>query len=180
MENTMSDPYGLMKVDSSGNRLDLSSKKIAELTAVLDKSQPVPNCAGTLAREFTPEQMREFKAAWAESMRNAAPVPMEAVPDDLVQKQVEMLVANLPADSTGLLIVKLRGDYVTNETMACVGRTMQHVIDAVGLPLSVLIIPESGNQSVDFQLLTNDQLRDIGFERVAPRPNFLNITRDVV
>jgi hypothetical protein len=141
---------------------------------------PVPICAGTLTREFTPEQVRGFKAAWAESMRNAAQVPIEVVPVDTVQKQVEILVANLPVESAGLLIVKLRGDNTTEEAMTCTGRAVRDAVIVAGLSLIVLVLAETDSQPIDLQLLTNTQLRAIGFERVEPKPDYLNITRDAV
>jgi len=36
---------------------------------------------------------------------------------------------------------------------------------------------DTGEVAFDFQLLTNDQLRDIGFKRVEPTPNYFDITK---
>jgi hypothetical protein len=144
----------------------------------------VPDYIETLKCDATPEQRRELEAAWAEYVKGSGQsgqsVQVFDCSDDPVERQVGMLVANLPADSTGVLIVKVRGDDVTYSAIDHLGMTLRRVIDAAGLCMTVMVVLENDGQSFDFQLLTNEQLHDIGFKRVEPVPDFLNITRDVV
>jgi hypothetical protein len=142
---------------------------------------PMLENTDVLKCEMTPEQTAKFKAAWTEYNREPwQSMPLDSVPDDPAQQQVELLVANLPVDSTGLLIVKVRGDAIPYDTYFQTHIALRKAIADAGLALKVLTVPETSGESFDFQLLTNEQLRDIGFERAEPRPDFLNITRDVV
>ena len=157
---------------------------------------PMPEHIETLKCEATPEQRRELEAAWAEYVRSPpqlVPVPegsnvttwecykdYTGVRDDLAERQVEMLVANIPADSTGVLIVKIHGDYATQDYLDRFGYAVRKAVGDAVPQLTVMVVLENDDQSFDFQLLTNDQLRDIGFKRVEPVPDYLGITKDVV
>jgi hypothetical protein len=148
--------------------------------AVLDRlaREPMPEYVEALKCNATPEQVRELEAAWAEYLKGPwQNVPLEVVPDDPVERQVEMLVANLPADSTGVLIVKLHGDCIRQDDIDRFGWSLRQAVSAAGLSVSLLFVVDTGEVAFDFQLLTNDQLRDIGFKRVEPTPNYFDITK---
>ena len=142
---------------------------------------PMPEYIETLKCEATPEQRRELEAAWAEYLKGPwQNVPLEVVPDDPVERQVEMLVANLPADSTGVLIVKIYGDYATQDYLDRFGYAVRKAVGDAVPQLTVMVVLENDGQSFDFQLLTNDQLRDIGFKKIEPVPDYLGITKGIV
>jgi hypothetical protein len=156
---------------------------------------PMPEHIETLKCDATPEQRRELEAAWAEYVKSPpqlVPVPEGSnvttwecykdyvgARDDPV-RQVDMLVANIPADSTGVLIVKIHGDCIRQDVIDRFGWSLRQVVSAAGLSVSLLLVVDTDEAAFDFQLLTNEQLRDIGFKRVEPVPDYLGITKDVV
>ena len=78
-----------------------------------------------------------------------------------VKKVSEAALAFVPADTTGLLIMKIQGDW-DMDGFNHMAKYMNGAIEKAGLHCTLVIT------CVDFTLqhLTDDALRDIGFQRI--------------
>jgi hypothetical protein len=144
----------------------------------LGTSRP-DNSGDLISCDLTDEQKDQFKSRWASLARTRSDLMLEPVEDTPI-KLAMLTVANIPSDATGLLIVKVGGARITEHHCAHFLSLLKAAVAEAGLRVVPIVITENSAHTFSLQLLTDDQLRAVGFQRVEPRPDYLGITRDTL
>lgn len=98
--------------------------------------------------------------------------------DDTVKILSDAMLAFIPADSKGLLICKVTTSHeLSHSEYEIFGKQLVTAADSAGLKVGKLLVCEHDGIEISFQMLTDDQLRDIGFQRIKPKQDMSDITR---
>jgi hypothetical protein len=126
---------------------------------------------------LTPEQTEELAKVWNAAL--GACGGRSPVVEPVARPDVEMLVANLPADATGTLFVKFTGEGRQYENLHEWGCLFKNALRGAHPNLQIVIISTGDDVEMSLELLTDDKLEAIGFKRIERQPDYLGAARDV-
>ncbi len=94
--------------------------------------------------------------------------------DDMPMPDVQYFIAHVPQDTKGLLIIKMTGDMPTQEFFQAFTEYMSRTLKEANIMCSLVAFSIDEECDLTMQLLSDDQLREIGFQRIPTGVDRLN------
>ena len=88
--------------------------------------------------------------------------------DNEIKRLAEVTVAFVPSDAKGLLFVKLTGEWWTQKQLDFLSRYFRDMRSKGAIACETLVLCVSNGDDIALQHLSDDQLREIGFQRISP------------